>query len=174
MRAAPTPEIDTATTGALFQHFRRIVNLPTPPVLRSYIYWAGGTVHNEVTHRCGHCFLCAVLELALLVAKRCGICGIQHKICFVCSIGECGVCGAGDCLNLTRNRTKEIRGKKGPAIPLAGAIARVGDYVRYGDGTTTADQRMVQTWMLPRFGIPALTRGLAELYVCSHEASIQI
>ena len=81
MRAAPTPEVATATADALFQHFRWIVNLPTPSVLRSYIYWDGGTVHNEVTHRCGcgHFFLCAVLELALLVAKRCGICGIQHK-----------------------------------------------------------------------------------------------
>jgi hypothetical protein len=45
--------------------------------------------------------------------------------------------------------------------------------VRYGDGTTTADQRMVQTWMLPRFRVPLLTRGLAELHVFSHEVSIQ-
>ena len=60
---------------------------------------------------------------------------------------------------------RKFAGGKGPAIPLADVIARVEDYVRYGDGSTTADKRMVQTWMLPRFGIPALTRGLAELHV---------
>ena len=69
---------------------------------------------------------------------------------------------------------RKFAGRKGLAIPLAGAIARVEDYVRYGDGSTTADKHMVQTWMLPRFGIPELTRCLAELYVCSHEVSIHI
>jgi hypothetical protein len=41
MRAAPTPEVATATADALFQHFRRIVNLPTPAAGPSVLYIPG-------------------------------------------------------------------------------------------------------------------------------------